>query len=226
MNWFPSNFGCGCLSSGSTDAYAHGIQNAEMQKTFVTSSLLYYTCYIGLYVTESHTHSLMSSKVYPRGWRPRAQWVINFGTLEQSWRMSPSLILVYLAPLPLEPMLALEWCPSRHVDFPFYLFSFLSPSFFFLFFPSFCLSLSLPFLLLFCVLLVMGGGGGPPKAPPSYTPGLKLIPQQKTFQKSHDASWLAGWYYGPLNQMHSTFFAKCLMHKWSIWLRFALYSLK
>ena len=43
MNWFPSNFGCGCLSSGSTDAYAHGIQNAEMQKTFVTSSLLYYT---------------------------------------------------------------------------------------------------------------------------------------------------------------------------------------
>ena len=120
---------------------------------------------------------------YPGGHRPGAQWVINFGALEQSWRMAPStpLSAVNLAPL----KFFLPWSPSGRpclcLDgalFGMLIYLFLS--FFFLsFFSSLFLSISFPFSSFFGASLVRQGA----KAPQS--------PQDTHLVKTNDDCLLA-----------------------------------
>ena len=80
----------------------------------------------------------------------------------------PPLSLVLLKFSPLEPLLALEWHPSHHVEFLslFFLFSF------------FCFSLSLSFLFFFFVgaSLVTLGAGAPKASEDMPPPPIMLFP--------------------------------------------------
>ena len=97
------------------------------------------------------------------------QWVINFGTLEQNLRMSPSTPSHQFG----TPEVFFPGAPActSHVDLPFYIFSFLSPFFpfflsFFLYFPLFSL---FPFSLFLCPSSARGGA---PPPPPRYAPDV------------------------------------------------------
>ena len=105
-----------------------------------------------------------------------AQWVINFGTLKQSWRMAPSPPLataVNFAPLkfsPLEPLWGAHACalmvPYLSCWFTFFFLFFLS-------FPLFPLILfPLPFLSLHFSTPLVTRGAKAPKAPP---PPIRLL---------------------------------------------------
>ena len=97
-----------------------------------------------------------------------AQRVINFGALEQSWRMAPlTPTSVNLAPLKfssLEPLWGAPACAWMAPYSPCWFIFF----FFFPFFPSFFLSF-FPFSFLFLLFLAplrWPGGGRSPQSPP------------------------------------------------------------
>ena len=178
------------------------------------------------------------------------QWVINFGTLEQSsaesWRMPPSTP-VNLAPLRfslLKPLLTLEWYPFWHVA------TLINLSVFSLSYPFFPIFL-LPFLsLLFSLppfFFFLGGGGralvtpegrDPQSAP--YAPDIQTIwinsimLTQKNLIENNDAN--TGGIFWSTHLTHSVTFLRTekivssleesvlletlLPNQWTIWLKY------
>ena len=140
---------------------------SPFQTHFAWSHQIYFAFIYGInYLTRDSCITWLChawSGAYPGGRRPGAQWVTNFGALNQSWRMasSPSFppTTVNLAPLKFSSLEPLQGAPACAWMAPY------SPGWFIFFpFPPFFLSVSFLFLLFIGAPLVTRGAKAP-KAP-------------------------------------------------------------